>query len=152
MKQKNRRSFTLLEIMISIFLLGVVSIYLSNRFYSYLEDYNFKKNISLVKSNILFCHNMAQTHQTDIFLWLTNNTKGLTLKMGTDKDRGIFFNENSIEKKLKKINFSFNDKDVKKLRIVFSSTGNFFPKGDILIYKNDKKEELSLSALMKIEE
>ncbi len=95
---------------------------------------------------------MSQTHQTDIFLWLTNTNKGLTLKIGTDKDRGIFLNENVIEKRLKKINFSFDDKELKKVRIVFSSTGNFFPKGDISIYKNDKKEILSLSSLMKIDE
>ncbi len=139
MKKSIKRYFTLLELMITITLIvicfSVIGINLSEALYKH----KYKNNIKKIDMYFDFCKKMAFSHQADIYLKLYQENQRVYCEIGTDESTGFFENTPKTKDHFDDINFLFNQKKINKLEILFSTTGEILPKGNIEFLDKKKK-------------
>jgi len=111
-----------------------------------ISSYRFKTNIEKIKTYILLSRDVAQANQSDFFLSIIQKKNGTRFLLGSDEKQGIFKGEKKKEYFLKDIYFLFDNKKVKNIEILFSSTGFIFPDKDLEFY-NSKKKSKKISLL-----
>jgi hypothetical protein len=129
-----KKSFTLLEVLLTIFLAGTIFIFFGIKAKNILDDHKFKVNIDRVNQMISSCKARAILAKRDLFLIVEKREEGISFNI---------LNSNLIEGAdtiIKGIDFIFNDENVKKLSICYASTGNNFPHGKIIFF--DKHSHL----------
>ncbi len=127
------RKFTLIELFISLAIIGVVSTFLIFKTNEILTKHAFETNIKKVNNYIEYCKKIAITHQADIYFSLYQKKNGIQCEIGTDENQGIFKNQKKQEDFLKNILFTFNGKNYPEIILGCSSTGKTFPSGKLKI-------------------
>ncbi len=137
-----KKAFTLIELMVSIALILLVTSIIGINVNKALKNHKFISKIKKIESYIEYVKKMALIHQTDVYFILNQDLKGSYLKIGTDEVNGFFKNQKVKEEIFENVFFSFNNE--RNVIIIFSSTGNVFPKGEF-IFSDNKDKEIKLS-------
>jgi Tfp pilus assembly protein FimT len=127
----SKNFFTLLEILIAISLLTILVSLVSIKTTEAINKYRFDSNIKKISSYVEFSKKIAISHKADVILTFNQKKSDTTLKISSYEDTPIFNNMKNIEEKFKNLNFSFDKTIIKNLTITFTSTGYYFPKGEI---------------------
>jgi Tfp pilus assembly protein FimT len=134
-----KKYFTLLELVITIALIticfSVIGINVSRSLYKH----RYKNNLKKIDLYFGFCKKMAYFNQSDVHMKLSQDDKKICCEMGTDETMGFFENSKKIEDAFDHMKFLFNKKKVDKLDVLFSSTGEVLPKGDLEFLDNKDK-------------
>lgn len=136
-----KKHFTLLEIMITMVLLGISFSIIGLNIRKALYKHNYENNIKKFESYTEFCKKMAFSNQADVYMVLSQTENKVSLKIGTSWDMGFFKNIKKTKDSLDNMHLLFNDEKFNQLEIVFTSNGNIFPSGVFLFI--DEKETFS---------
>lgn len=126
---KSCKHFTLLEIMITIFLIGIVASAVSINLNKALHKHHYENNIKKFDSYVEFSKKMAFSNQADIYMHLTQTETKIGIEIGTSSDMGFFKNIKKTQDSFNNMNFKFNGEKLEKLEIVFTSNGNILTQG-----------------------
>jgi len=138
-KTITKKYFTLLEVMVTIALLSICFSIVGIKIHEALYSHKYKNNIKTIESYFIFCRKMALSNQADIYLNFKQENEKIYCEMGTDEKVGFFKNTKKTKDIFDNMHFLFNDKKAETLEIVFSSSGEIFPKG---VFKFcDKKQK-----------
>lgn len=136
-KKLIKKSFTLLEIIITITILSFCFSFFGIKINALLYSHRYSNNLKKIESYIAFCKKVSETNQADISLKLFQKNKRIFLEIGTDEKVGIFENSKKISDIFDDITFTFNEKNIDNIEIIFSSNGEYYPKGKFVFF--DKK-------------
>lgn len=142
--------FTLLEIIVTIALVticfSVIGINVSEALYKH----NYETCVKKMERYFDFCGKMAFSNQADVYLKLSQKGQDIYYEMGTDENMGFFENMKTTKDCFRDARFLFNDKKAINLEIVFSSTGEVLPKGNITFL--DKKNKIKQIKTLKVQD
>jgi hypothetical protein len=146
MKKKTKiqiitKNFTLLEIVITIVLITTCLSFIGIKITDALYVQKYKNNLKKIDYYFAFSKKMAQTNQADIYLKIYQENMKTHLEIGTDEKMGFFLNSKKITDVLDDLVFTFNEKKIDNIEIVFSSSGNVFPKGKFVFLDRKNKFE-----------
>ncbi|KPK33125.1 MAG: hypothetical protein AMS24_02080 [Chlamydiae bacterium SM23_39] len=150
-KKINIKPFTLIEILISISILSMVSFIVGIKIEKCISKYRFERNYSKILRKFLFIKDISISNQCDLEIELKQKKRNLLITIGIDSDTGLFPNKKREKEKFSNLYFKFIGK--KKIenfvKLFFSSTGNFYPKGKIILYNEKKKlfKEIDLNEI-----
>ena len=128
-KKENKRSFSLIEIMIALSILAIVSSALVYKTNVLIEKHRFETSFLKIKNKLLFAKQMALVSQNDIFLTFTNTNNNLVYALYSDGDKTPIDTE-----VLKNIFIQINN-EKKSFQINISSTGWFYPRAKITLFQ-----------------
>ena len=138
--KKITRNFTLLEVIISISILLLITSVLTININDALNKYNFDNEYKIINSNFELYKKKAFTDQEDIYLKIYQDKKNTYFK--------VLNNKNSIQENyiLNNVSYKFNKNIIEEVEVIITSTGNIFPKGEIIFYnlKVNKEKKLIL--------
>jgi hypothetical protein len=134
-----KKSFTLLEIIITISLLTTCFSVIGIKINSALYSHKFKNNIKRIDDCFDFCKKMAKSNGADIYLKLFQKNMKIYIEIGTDQTMGFFEKGKKSKDQFDDMSFLFDDKNQDEMEIIFSSTGEVFPKGKFIF--SDKKNK-----------
>ncbi|NGX56985.1 MAG: hypothetical protein K1060chlam5_01241 [Candidatus Anoxychlamydiales bacterium] len=142
----SKKYFFLIEILISITLVSIFLVLVSINVKKAVEDYKFDSNVKKITSYIDFSKKIASIHKSDVVATFFQDENSLTIKISSYENTPFFHNIRNLEEKFKNLNFSFNKRYDDKLLITFTSSGYYFPKGNIMIVqkKTNKEKEIKL--------
>lgn len=141
MKNLNiKKHFTLLELMICIALITICFSMIGINVRKAINIHKYKSNIKKIDMYFDFCKKMAMANQADVYLNFSQVNQNIFCEMGTDENRSFFENSQKIRDNFENMYFFFDKKKINKLEILFSSTGEILPKGEIEFSTNDKIE------------
>jgi len=135
-----KRSFSLIEVIITIVIISMISTIVSISINKSLKYYRFKTNIKKIESYFEFAKKISYMQQTDVFFYLENKDKDILLTIGTSKDGGFFKNQKSIKDRIKNAHFLLKNQKSNSVEITFSSSGAIFPKEEIKICDKNSQE------------
>jgi prepilin-type N-terminal cleavage/methylation domain-containing protein len=152
MKKKNFRSFSLIELSIVLMILSVCFSFIGISVKNAIDKYQYETSVQRMKDKFYFCRNMANVHQSDIFLNLKKSKKGLILSISTDEENGLFRGVKEQDEILKNIDFHIDNNNVNSQILMFSSTGNVFPQIKLQLFskKGQKNDIFDLSSFSKM--
>ncbi len=134
-----KKYFTLLEIMIGTFLIGIFISIIGINLNKALHKHRFQSNINKFDNYVDFCKKMAFSNGADIYMHLFQKEHGIAIEIGTSPDMGFFKNIKKTKDIFDNMFFEFNGSPIDKLEIVFTSNGNSLTSG-ILTFKDIKKK------------
>lgn len=137
-KTITRRFFTLLELMVTITILAICFSVIGIKVNKALYKHKYRNNIKKIDMYFTFCKKMALSNQADIYLKLYQEKDKTCFEMGTDDFSGFFENIKKTKDVFDDMFFLFNQKKVNEMEIIFSSTGEILPKGNLEFF--DKKK------------
>ncbi|OGN60975.1 MAG: hypothetical protein A3F40_04815 [Chlamydiae bacterium RIFCSPHIGHO2_12_FULL_27_8] len=122
---KNIRSFTLIELIVSLSLIVLISSFLTINIKKAIDKYNFEYTFKNISSHIELFKKKAFTDQEDITLIFYQDTKNSYLKVIHSKNA---FKEKHI---FKNASFKFNENYMEEIEIIFSATNRIYPEGEL---------------------
>lgn len=146
MRVKNKKSFTLLELLICFFLIAMAGSFLSVKGYHLFHKVSCEGKVKKILSAFKECRELALLYGEDRVLQMKQDSKGLFFFTGFEGgQRKLMAFEG--------IGFRFNGKDTEDLEFQFYSTGLFSPVGklDLFDFKKNMRLEIDLARLFQIE-
>jgi len=144
--RRDKRSFTLLEIMIVIALIGMTLGVISIQAPKALRTETFERGIDQVKTKIALAQELMLNYQTDVVLKLTPGEKGLFCHMETGKPlsekmmRNV--NRHELIKGIDEV--AFDETFTDALELFFDGTLGATPKGKLLLKGGSREAILTL--------
>ncbi|NGX34557.1 MAG: hypothetical protein K1060chlam1_00910 [Candidatus Anoxychlamydiales bacterium] len=134
-----KKHFTLLEIVISIVLIGIFASVIGINLNEALYKHSYENNIKKMDNYIEFCKKMAFSNQADIYMHLTQGEKNIEIEIGTSSDMGFFKNIKKTKDIFNNMSFEFNNEKLDNLEIIFTSNGEILTNGELKFMDIKKK-------------
>lgn len=138
---KNRRYFTLLEIVIAILLVSIFATLIGVNLNEALYKHSYENDIKKMDNYIEFSKKMAFSNQADIYMHLKQAEKKIEIEIGTSSDMGFFKNIKKTKDTFNNMRFEFNEESLDNLEIIFTSNGEILTKGELKFIDIKKKFE-----------
>lgn len=142
-KDCKKSFFTIIELMICLVIIALTSALFAPKIYKAVERAHYESSYKKIKSHIDLCQKIASLQQTDIYFTLSQDEKELFYSMSLEG--GGFFRENKPRSgKYKGIFFLFNGKRRPSIELIFSSSGEVIPKGQIKFFYNKDQDSIEV--------
>jgi len=125
--------------MITITLIVMCFSFIGIKINKALYTHKYKNNIKKLDMYFDLCKKMAFSNQADVYLKLYQEKEKLVCEIGTDEKMGFFINSKKIKDHFENMYFLYNQKKINKLEILFSTTGEILPKGNLEFLDKRKK-------------
>jgi Tfp pilus assembly protein FimT len=132
-KSTTRRSFSLLELFVVLAIVAIVFTLMATR--NSISTFRAKENSEKLFSTLRFCHQMALTHNCDIFLSIKQSPLEVTLH--TDEKHGLFKQRALHAKKFEDLYLKFDTQEISDTQIIFYASGDISFQGKIFIYQTN---------------
>lgn len=139
MKARKSYAFTLLELFITLTIVGIIGTLISTNFS--IQTFKANENSSQFISTLRFCHQMSLTHNCDVFLELQQPP--LTALIRTDKENGLFKQLALTKKSFEGIDIKFDQTKCDKTTLTFFASGDINLPGKIYIYKKGEEQPIA---------
>lgn len=138
----NKRAFTLLEVMICIFIITSVGSFVFFQIHKGTKKAYFSTSTKSMVNKLDFCKKMAFLHQADTYFRLYQTDKGILLTTGFEEK--VF---NRGQHLYKGLSFSYKGVKMEYLEIVFSSSGKMNPNAEFMLHQKNEQELISYQPL-----
>ncbi|NGX48492.1 MAG: hypothetical protein K940chlam5_00077 [Candidatus Anoxychlamydiales bacterium] len=145
MRPNIKKPFTLLEIMVGMFLIGIIASVIGLNLNEALYKHRYENNKKKIDSYIEFCKKMAFANQADIYMQLSQDEKKIEIEIGTSSDMGFFKNIKKMHDSFNNMSFEFNGAGQDNLEIIFTSNGDILTKGELKFIDIKKKFDYSIA-------
>jgi Tfp pilus assembly protein FimT len=135
--RNRKKNFSLMELFISIALIGMIGSFVSIRIGARISLHKFNTNVEKVLSLIEYSRNIAITNQSDVTLLIEQNSEGIKCNIEEEGLKPSKKHPCYNDKKFSSLFLSFNGNNASTLELFFSSTGNIYPAGK-MCFSNDK--------------
>jgi prepilin-type N-terminal cleavage/methylation domain-containing protein len=141
---KNRRAFTLLEIMIALVILGVIGSVVAVQVKKMVDVHRFESEVTALFISLQEAQVLSATYQTDLALDIGKVDGKLSYKISTDEPfSDAMVNQNPIN--LSHVSaIKFNEASPARLHFDIYSGGRVEPRGALAFYQNEKALWLDL--------
>ena len=140
-----KRKFTLIELIIVLAIIGMSCSLIGIKINKVIYSHNVKNDLKKIEYYFQFCKKIALFNQMDVYLVLEQKKDSTLLKIGTDENLGFFKNSKPLKYDFKNINFSFNNKKMKKIEVLFCATGSILPEGSFKFFDIKKEREIIIN-------
>lgn len=144
--KSKKKSFTLIEVLLSIFIISITSCVIGISIYKAISTYRFEKNCSRFIDKLLFIKKISFLQDLDIVMEITEKNKNLILEIFPQNRETIFFQKKILEK-FPNLKMKFRKEKIKHLNFFFSKSGFFTPHGKFILYDKKRKKEVFLESI-----
>jgi hypothetical protein len=144
-----KKSFTLLEIVIALVLIGLCSTVVGIKITKAVEKHRFYSNAKLIEDKLNFCQKIALSSQEDIYFSIISLKHGSEYFISKDENKGLLFKKEKSKKFLKNLFFKNpeNEKTPNEILFCFTSTGVILPKINLKLCHKKENYEYQIDLL-----
>lgn len=142
--KKSKKSFTLLEVMIAIFIIAISASGVGYKLYSLLEKKRFSSDVERVISRLVSLHVLSQLNHQDLLL-KSEKKEGKIIFFSFSSSQNYYFQDPPLT--IDDAQFILNQNMTENLDFTFYSSGQIKPFGVLTIVRKEMKKEIVFSEL-----